>query len=108
MTTLDRLLADLDEISLLKIDVQGYEKHVLVGAKQILSKTKFLLVELNFMPQYDGGSWLGDIHQILTRDFSFFLANASQPQVLNGRASMCDGLYVNSKLVREWVKPDFV
>ncbi len=60
------------------------------------------------MPQYDGGSWLGDIHQILTRDFSFFLANASQPQVLNGRASMCDGLYVNSKLVREWVKPDFV
>ncbi len=39
MTTLDRLLADLDEISLLKIDVQGYEKHVLVGAKQILSKT---------------------------------------------------------------------
>jgi FkbM family methyltransferase len=54
MTTLDRLLADLDEISLLKIDVQDYEKHVLVGAKQILSKTKFLLVELNFMPQYDG------------------------------------------------------
>jgi FkbM family methyltransferase len=33
MTTLDRLLADLDEISLLKIDVQGYEKHVLAGAK---------------------------------------------------------------------------
>ena len=27
---------------------------------------------------------------------------------LNGRASMCDGLYVNPILVREWVKPDFV
>ena len=73
-----------------------------------MSKTKFLLVELNLMPQYDGGSWLGDIHQILTRDFSFFLANASAPQVLNGRASMCDGLYVNPNLVPEWVKPDFV
>jgi FkbM family methyltransferase len=108
MTTLDRLLVDLPEVSLLKIDVQGYEKPVLAGAKQTLAKTKFLLIELNFMPQYDGGSWFGDVHQILTRDFGFFLANASAPQVLNGRASMCDGLYVNLNLVREWVKPDFV
>ena len=60
------------------------------------------------MSQYDGGSWFGDVHEILTRDFDFFLANASAPQVLNGRASMCDGLYVNPTLVREWVKPDFV
>ncbi|MEY2542842.1 MAG: hypothetical protein QOE81_303 [Verrucomicrobiota bacterium] len=108
VTTLDRLLVDLSEVSLLKIDVQGYEKSVLAGAKQTLAKTKFLLIELNFMPQYDGGSWLGDVHQILTGDFGFFLANASQPQVLNGRVSMCDGLYVNPNLVREWVKPDFV
>ena len=108
MTTLDRLLVDLSEISLLKIDVQGYEKAVLAGAAQSLAKTKFLLIELNFMPQYDGGSWFGDVHETLTRDFGFFLANASRPQVLNGRASMCDGLYVNSRLVREWVKPDFV
>jgi len=108
MTTLDRLLVDLAEVSLLKIDVQGYEKPVLAGAKQTLAKTKFLLIELNFMPQYAGGSWLGEIHEILTRDFGFFLANASAPQVLNGRASMVDGLYVNPNLVQEWVKPDFV
>jgi FkbM family methyltransferase len=108
MTTLDRLLVDLAEVSLLKIDVQGYEKQVLAGAKQTLSKTKFVLVELNFMPQYDGGSWFGDVHEVLTRDFGFFLANTSQPQVLNGHASKCDGLYVNPNLVREWVKPDFV
>jgi FkbM family methyltransferase len=108
MTTLDKLLVDLAEVSLLKIDVQGYEKSVLAGAKQTLAKTKFLLIELNFMPQYDGGSWLGDVHQILTREFGFFLANASAPQVLNGRASMVDGLYVNPNLVQKWTKPDFV
>jgi FkbM family methyltransferase len=108
MTTLDRLLVDLDEISLLKIDVQGYEKSVLVGARQSLAKTKFALIELNFMSQYDGGSWLGEVHEILTRDFGFFLANTTAPQVLNGRASMIDGLYVNPNLVHEWVKPDFV
>jgi FkbM family methyltransferase len=108
MITLDRMLAELREVSLLKIDVQGYEKQVLAGAKQTLSKTKFVLIELNFMPQYDSGSWLGEIHQILTRDFGFFLANATAPHVLNGRASMLDGLYVNPNLVQEWVKPDFV
>jgi len=107
MTTLDRLLVDLPEISLLKIDVQGYEKPVLVGAKETLAKTRFVLIELNFMPQYEGGSWLGDVHEILTRDFGFFLANATGPQVLNGRASMCDGLYVNPNLVQEWTDPRF-
>ena len=108
MTTLDRLLVDLPEVSLLKIDVQGYERSVLAGGRQTLAKTMFLLIELNFMRQYDGGSWLGETHEILTRDFGFFLANASAPQVLNGRASMVDGLYVNPNLVQEWVKPDFV
>jgi FkbM family methyltransferase len=108
MTTLDRLLTDLPEVSLLKIDVQGYERSVLAGAKQTLARTRFVLIELNFMPQYDGGSWLGEVHQILSRDLGFFLANATAPQVLNGRASMVDGLYVNPNLVQEWVEPDFV
>lgn len=107
MTTLDQLLAFLPEVSLLKIDVQGYEKPVLAGAKQTLARTKFVLIELNFMAQYDGGSWLGDVHEILTRDFGFFLANATAPLVLNGRAAMCDGLYVNPNLVQEWVDPRF-
>jgi FkbM family methyltransferase len=108
LTTLDRLLVDLPEISLLKIDVQGYEKPVLAGAKQTLARTKFILIELNFVPQYDGGSWFGEVHEILTRKFGFFLANAGAPLVLNGRAAMIDGLYVNPNLVQEWVKPDFV
>jgi FkbM family methyltransferase len=108
MTTLDRLLTNLPEVSLLKIDVQGYERAVLAGAKQTLARTKFVLIELNFMPQYDSGSWLGEVHEILTRDFGFFLANATAPQILNGRASVVDGLYVNPNLVQEWVKPDFV
>ena len=108
MTTLDKLLVDLAEISLLKIDVQGYEKAVLAGAAQTLAKTTFLLIELNYMPQYEGGSWFGDLHETLTRELGFFLANTSKPLVLNGRASMCDGLYVNPKLVPNFVKPDFV
>ena len=107
VTTLDLLLRDLAEISLLKIDVQGSEMSVLAGARESLAKTNFLLVELNYMPQYENGSWFGDLHEILTGEHGFFLANASKPLLLNGRASMCDGLYVNPHRVK-WVRPDFV
>jgi len=71
------------------------KKSVFAGATQSWRKRNSCLVELNFMPQYDGGSWFGDVQPDSHGDFGFFLANASAPQVLNGRASMCDGLYVN-------------
>ncbi len=108
LRTLDTLLAEVAQISLLKIDVQGFEREALAGARATLTRTKFLLIELNYMPQYEGGSWLGDVHQILTQEHGFFLANASRPLCLNGHASMADGLYVNRTLVPDWVRPDFV
>ncbi|HVF72688.1 MAG TPA: FkbM family methyltransferase [Chthoniobacterales bacterium] len=108
LRTLDNLLAELPEISLLKIDVQGFEKAVFAGAAKTLSKTKFLLVELNYMPQYEGGSWFGEIHELLTREHGFVLVDATKPLRLNGRASMSDGLYVNEKLVPDFGSRDFV
>ena len=41
MTTLDALLNDVPEISLLKIDVQGFEKAVLAGAARPCKRTNF-------------------------------------------------------------------
>jgi FkbM family methyltransferase len=108
LRTLDSLVAALPEISLLKIDVQGYEKETLAGAAQTLAKTRFLLIELNYMPQYEGGSWFGEIHQLLTRTHRFVLVDATKPLRLNGRASMSDGLYVNEKLVPDFAPRDFV
>jgi FkbM family methyltransferase len=108
LRTLDSLLADTPEISLLKIDVQGYEKQALAGATGTLAKTKFLLIELNYMPQYEGGSWFGEIHEILTRRFGFVLVDVTKPLRLNGRASMSDALYVNEKLAPDFARRDFV
>lgn len=108
LRTLDDLLVALPEISLLKIDVQGYENEVLAGAAQTLAKTKFVMVELNYMPQYEGGSWFGEIHELLTRTHGFVLVDATKPLRLNGRASMSDGLYVNEKLVLNFAPRDFV
>jgi len=108
MRRLDTLLAALPEISLLKIDVQGYEKEVLSGAAETLRKTKFLLIELNYMPQYVGGSWLAEIHELLAGKHGFVLVDATKPLRLNGRASMSDGLYVNETLVPDFAQRDFV
>ena len=108
LRTLDGLLTNLEEISLLKIDVQGYEKETLAGAVATLAKTKFLLIELNYLPQYEGGSWFGEIHELLTRTHGFVLADVTKPLRLNGRASMSDGLYVNEKLVPDFGPRDFV
>jgi FkbM family methyltransferase len=108
LRTLDTLLAAVPEVSLLKIDVQGYEKQTFAGAAATLAKTKYLLVELNYMPQYEGGSWFGEIHELLTRTRGFVLVDATRPLRLNGRASMSDGLYVNEKLVPDFARRDFV
>ena len=108
MTTLDMLLKDVSDISLLKIDVQGFESAVLAGGTETLRRTNFLLIELNYMPQYQGGSWFGELHETLTRDFRFVLADASKPLRLNGRASMSDGLYVNLARLPEFSPRDFL
>lgn len=108
LRALDGVLAALPEISLLKIDVQGYEKEALAGAIQTLAKTRFLLIELNYMPQYEGGSWFGEIHEILTERHGFVLVDTTKPLRLNGRASMADGLYVNERLVPDFAPQDFV
>jgi FkbM family methyltransferase len=108
MQTLDALLENEPEISLLKIDVQGFEKAVLAGASSTLARTNFLLVELNYMRQYEGGSWFGETHEILTEQHPFVLVDASKPLRLNGRASMSDGLYVNIARLPDFAPREFV
>lgn len=46
ITTLDSLLKEEKEIDLLKIDVEGFELEVIKGALSVLSKTKYLLIEV--------------------------------------------------------------
>jgi FkbM family methyltransferase len=45
LTTLDHALADLTHIDLIKIDVEGYEKNVLAGARSTLAKTDAVYFE---------------------------------------------------------------
>ncbi len=47
VVSLDKELSKVDKISILKVDVEGYEPIVFRGAKSILKKTKILFFEYN-------------------------------------------------------------
>ena len=52
--TLDSLLSDINDISLIKLDVEGYEKNVLLGAKEIIKKhSPVIIAELRDGEEFD-------------------------------------------------------
>jgi FkbM family methyltransferase len=67
LETLDHLLSGtaFGQIDLLKIDVQGYEDRVLRGADETLARTRWVWVEVSFMPLYDGSCTFEDVHRLL-------------------------------------------
>ena len=67
MSTFDNIFDELNIQSpvLLKLDVQGYEKIVLEGAKKSLEKIDFILIETSFIPFYDGEPLFGEMNSYL-------------------------------------------
>ena len=45
-------LSDVADISLLKIDTQGYEMNVLKGSLKVLQKVRYILIEVHFLRTY--------------------------------------------------------
>ncbi len=99
MKRLDTLCASMKRIDMLKIDVQGYEMEALKGAGETLKKTVFLLIELNYCKQYEGGAEIVEVHECLTEMHGFEIYGLSSPLIIAGRATMSDGLYFNPRLL---------
>lgn len=53
--------------TLLKVDVQGYELQVLRGGSNILSRLKFILLEVSLAELYENGASLDDVWSFLRR-----------------------------------------
>lgn len=71
---LDTVLSNenLQDNILLKIDVQGYEKDVLLGGEQTLAKARVVLLEAIFNPLYKGQWIFSELLQFMEeRDFVF-------------------------------------
>jgi FkbM family methyltransferase len=52
---------------LIKIDVQGYEAHVLRGGENTIRRASALIVETSFATLYEGQPLFSDVYDILTR-----------------------------------------
>lgn len=59
--------AGIDRIDVLKIDAQGYERHILSGAGEMLrpSIIRGLFLEVMFVDYYQGQSWCGELLELL-------------------------------------------
>ena len=93
--TLDAMLAECAAISLLKIDVQGYEREALAGAKSVLAKTRCVLIEANYVSHYENDIRFAEL-DVLMVSHGFALANLSRPFIKQGRALWADALYQRS------------
>ncbi len=97
-TTLDEL-TDGVPVSLLKIDVQGAETEVLAGASSTLARTAAVLLEVLFVPHYEGGSDFADVHRSL-REHGFVLAALSRPFATERHPALwADACYVPRPLL---------
>lgn len=74
---LDTLLAGR-EVHLLKVDVQGGEKDLILGAEEVLGHTMAVLIEVTMFSHYEGDATLPWIHEHLS-NAGFELSALSQP-----------------------------
>jgi FkbM family methyltransferase len=65
MTTLDDVTAGVGDITLLKIDVEGWERHVLLGGPQTLTRTRNVLIEVNGPALLKAGTGRAEIFGLL-------------------------------------------
>lgn len=97
--TLDAILPDDATIDLLKIDVQGFERQVLLGGIKTLRRTRALLIEMNFVSHYEGDDTFASLTHLLTHDLGFEFWDMSLPhRGPDGRALWSDAVFINPAL----------
>ena len=95
----DQLVANEDEISILKIDIQGAEMGVLGSSREGLSKTKCVLMEVTFTSHYENDAGFPELHQLMTSK-GFGLYRLSPPYHRGARILYADALYIQESILR--------
>lgn len=95
--TLDQDLSDRTEISILKIDVQGFEPAVLAGAKHVLRKTKALMIEVVYQSHYHNDVTFDQLYRMITQAGQFSLYGVSSPHCSpSGQPMWADAVFVQN------------
>lgn len=83
----------------LKLDVQGYEKEILLGAGELISSFGAIIVELAICPSYQTQPYAEDLIAFLrTRGFDLWVTRRGTWTPHGQREMECDGLFRNARL----------
>ncbi len=80
----------------IKLDVQGYEQHVLEGGLHILSHAQYLVIELSFREFYKGQPPLSRIIKFLERNKFELVDFGYEWRVASGELVQIDGIFRNT------------
>ncbi len=87
-----------DQNVLLKIDVQGFEKEVLLGAEGLLDKIALIYVECSFKEFYKGQPLFHEIYELLYKKGFVFKGVGDQLMAgKKGEPTQVDAIFVNQK-----------
>ncbi|HAO08550.1 MAG TPA: hypothetical protein DCQ50_16590 [Chryseobacterium sp.] len=83
----------IEQPLLLKLDVQGYEKNVLEGAKHFLNKVDFILLETSFISMYNNEPLFGTMNTFLNQHGFYLVAPVGDFSIHSGPIPQLDMLY---------------
>lgn len=96
----DKCIRQNDNV-FMKIDVQGYEKHVLIGASDSLKNIRVLEVELSLSTMYEGGPVMHEMLEILKNTgFELVAINPVFSDPVSGYLLQADGIFVNASVTK--------
>jgi FkbM family methyltransferase len=106
--TLDHLADTKNELSqplFIKLDIEGFERHALEGAKRILEKGMLRAIQFEFNSMnIQTRAFLRDFYEILGKEFQFFRLNSRGMEAL-GNYSTKNEIFIYQNIVavkREW------
>lgn len=86
----------LEKEILIKIDVQGLEDKVIRGGEKTFRSAKFVLIEMSFVPMYDGQPLFEEAHELLVNmGFRFAGIKNQVDSPTTGQPLFVHCLYVN-------------
>jgi FkbM family methyltransferase len=99
--TLDDVWSEcgLSLLDLLKIDVQGYEPKVLMGGPHTMAHTRVLVIEMSFIPEYEGQWLFGQLYDYLHDNGFELSATFEFARNSQGTPLQCNGVFINTRLI---------
>ena len=98
VSTLDKVVTQLpshlNQEILIKLDVQGYEAHVIKGGMKIFSDAKACIIEVNLDRLYDDQATFKEIFNLLSDLGYCYAGNWNQAYADDGHVLYCDAVFI--------------